>query len=229
MWIPLTQHSKSVLQLLLTQGFLRADVNLAVGIEEHESPDHLLACQWDARSDEGIPAQIFPGIFLGQRGASTLSMDGIQQKLQTATPESLSRLAGTLDFRTEQDIITPYKNYRAYLDECASRGIISNVNIQRYIIAQNSQFTRQFAQLANLEGFEGMAAEDLAMAAGDRATGFLFEGLHACLENRYSKARSYLTSARQASNSDKFVYMLIAVCDMAGAEDPEDEDSGDED
>jgi hypothetical protein len=115
-------------------------------------------------------------------------MDGIQQKLQTATSESLSRLAGTLDFRTKHDIITPYKNYRAYLDECTSRGIISNVDIQRYIIAQNSQFTRQFAQLANLEGFEGMAAEDLAMAAGDRATGFLFEGLNACLENRYSKA-----------------------------------------
>jgi hypothetical protein len=149
-----------------------------------------------------------------------LTREGIREKLQTATSGSLIQLAKALDVRNEvsegeDELSTKYTKFCSWV-ATAARDPNQQANINR----QRSQFVAEFAQLASLEGFEGMAADDLAMAATDQGAGFLFDGLHACLENRYSTARRSLVAARRSPRSEeRFVYSLIAVCDMAGGED----------
>lgn len=219
----LTRNSKSVLDSLLVSGFLREDVNLASGIEGSQSPDHLLDCQWDARLNNGIRAQMFPGIFLGAHQSSSLSIAGIQQRLLTANPRSLIRLAKTLDRRNDQPDTNLGAQYTQFLRWAAS--LEQNQRPNEMIRNQQLSYTGLFARLANLEEFEGMAAEDLATAAANTGASQLFQRLDLCLSNRYSEAQSCLKEARQSPHpGDRFVYSLIAVCDMAGDEDEEDEE-----
>ncbi|WPH01243.1 Hypothetical protein R9X50_00408000 [Acrodontium crateriforme] len=189
-----------IMAAFLRAGCMRDDVDFSRGLEGATPLHVLLAGQWDTRVDTPQIVPIAPGLFLpaGQQ-ASLADRNEAYRMLESATLPALLRLANVLEFRSEE------AGFERRLQQWQSH------NAQRRI-----QLLQELARTATLEDFEAMAAQDLA---GAHRMGFT--ELEQFLRGRYMRALSaiQLASSQQAHAGDIFVYMLTAVCDMAGPED----------
>jgi hypothetical protein len=212
--------SKSVFGFLRQSGYLRPDVDFDQGIDDHEPLNRLLAHQWDSRQDEGVSVPIVPGLFLRTQRASILTQQSLLQVLLRADlgSDAIEALATMMGRRTDSELLEEFKMFRSVMTRLP----------QAESNARRTHYLHQFAQLATLEGFEGMAAQDLATAAGagDPTVALMLGQLYTCLQDRYSDSQTAMIRAQRASGDDKLIYMLITVCGMAGDED-EDEDEDD--
>jgi hypothetical protein len=128
-------------------GYLRGDADFSRGIEGGEPLLNLLTNQRDTRFDAGHPAPMAPGVFLENRPASTATAAHIASHLMESTLPGLLRLADVLDCRVEDGRLS----HRV-------------VHWQSCTLKSYLELLQDLATAANLEGFEGMAAEDLAQA-----------------------------------------------------------------
>jgi hypothetical protein len=183
-------------------GYLRGDVDFSRGLEGGEPLLNLLACQWDIRFDAGHPVDMAPGIFLESRPASTAGTVQIATQLGLSTLRTLLRLANVLDRRLEEGDLS----YRV-------------VHWQSCTPESHFRLLQDLATTANLEGFEGMAAEDLSQAPHES-----FTLLELFLRERYALAALALRESRtqrfdhkENVQQDTFAQMLTVICSMAGA------------
>ena len=215
--------SKSVLGFLRESGYLRHDVNFDQGNDGHQSLNRLLAHQWDRRQDQGVPVSIVPGLFLRTQQASFLNEHGLLQVLQGANLHShaMEALATMMDRRTVSELLDGFKKFLGAMNRLP----------QALANARRTFYLKEFARLATLEGFEGMAAQDLATAAGTREPTIvqMLGQLYTCLRGRYSDSQTAMVGAQRTQGVDKLIYMLVAVCGMAGDEDEDEDEEEDED
>jgi hypothetical protein len=114
---------------------------------------NFLTCQWDMKLNAGHPINMAPGVFLENRPAPTVSTVQIAFQLGLSTLRAPLKLANVLDCRLEEGDLS----YRV-------------VRWQLCTLESQLQLLQDLATTANLEGFEGMAAEDLAQASQENFT-----------------------------------------------------------
>jgi hypothetical protein len=194
------------------RGYLRKDANFFRGLEGGQPLSNLLACQWDVRFDQGRPVTVAPGLFLEDRPASSLDSTQTAILLRSSSTPALLRLASVLDCRVEDgDFALRMQSW------------------QSLVRKSRIELLEEFATTANLEGFEGMAAENLSRAPPTVLTllEIFLRGSHtlAALVLRGACSRNLDASKLAETERDGFTDMLAAVCSMAGAEDASNLDS----
>lgn len=187
-------------------GYLRGDADFSRGLEGGTSLSKLLACQWDKRFDEGYPILIAPGLFLEDRQASNLDTMQMVTLLATSGISAILRLASVLDCRVEDG----HLSLRTACWQSLNPG-------------DRDELLKDLAVTANLEGFEGMAAEDFS-----RAPPMMYILLESFLRRRDPLAalilrETYLKSSNRTNlmetETDAFVDMLTTICSIAAARD----------
>lgn len=188
------------------RGYLRGDADFAHGLEGGTPLFNLLACQWDRRFDEGYPVPIAPGLLLEDRPVSNMNTKQISTFLRISSIPSILRLASVLDCRVEDGDLS-----------------LRTACWQSLAPVERVGLLKDLATTANLEKFEGMAAEDLA-----RAPPMIYTLLESFLRPRDPLAALVLHEVQLKSSDatklaeierDRFAHMLTVVCSMAAAED----------
>lgn len=187
-------------------GYLRGDADFSHGLEGGTSLSKLLVSQWDRRFDEGYPILIAPGLFLEDRPASNLDTMQIATLLWVSGNSSILKLASVLDCRVEDGDLS-----------------LRTACWHSLTPVERLELLRDLAITANLEGFEGMAAEDLS-----RAPPLMYILLESFFRRRDPLAAlilrgAYLKSSNRSNlaeiESNAFVDMLSIVCSIAAAGD----------
>jgi hypothetical protein len=187
-------------------GYLRGDADFSHGLEGGTSLSKLLVYQWDRRFDEGYPILIAPGLFLEDRPVSNLDTMQIATLLGFSGISAILRLASVLDCRVENGDLS-----------------LRTACWQSLTPVERVELLKDLAITANLEGFEGMAAEDLS-----RAPPMMYLLLHSFFRRRNPLAalvlrEAYLKSSNRTNFAeikiDAFVDMLTIVCSIAAAGD----------
>jgi hypothetical protein len=202
----LTFSRQTVIEAFQNCGYLRGDADFSHGLEGGTPLSNLLVCQWDRRFDEGYPTTIAPGLFLEDRPASNLDTTQIATLIGISSISAILRLASVLDCRVEDGDL-----------------LLKTACWQSLTPVERVELLKDLAITANLEGFEGMAAEDLA-----RAPSIIYTLLESFLRQRDPLAALVLREAYLKSSDltklaeterDCFVHMLTVVCSMAAAGD----------
>jgi hypothetical protein len=182
-------------------GYRRVIVDFSRGPEEIQPLLSFLTCQWDTKLIAGHPINMAPGVFLENRPASTASTVQIATQLGLSTLRALLKLANVLDCRLEEGDLS----YRV-------------VRWQLCTLESQFQLLQDLATTANLEGFEGMAAEDLAQASHENFTLlelFLRERhVIAALALRTRLAQRFDLKDPADIQKDIFAHILTVTCSM---------------